>query len=424
MGRLGSRDAITTSARSWARDDRILAAALCVALVFYYLAFGVHTYADAEGGYDGNGILIGHDFIVFWTASALILDGNIADIYNAAEFDIWQQTLVGPPILPGSPNYVAGSAYPWLYPPTGLFPVLPLAAVPYYWAYALWSLATFALLVWAAFGSQWRNVSSLALLTAPAVFACILAGQNGMLTAALLVAGLRFLDSRPVMAGVLIGLLGFKPHLGMLVPIALLAAHQWRAFASATVTIAAVAGASVAAFGVETWTAYLESATGLYDGMLTAAGGSFLNVVTSPYMGARILGLNESLRMAVQIVFTLLAGLGVYTVFRHRAEVEPSLRNAVLLSAVLLASPFGYFYDLPAVAVAVLAGYREGLRNGFFVGERSALVLAWTLPLVIIAANPVGVPAGPIVLAALFVYLLARALGWLPSRGIAAADAT
>ena len=183
MGRLDSRDATTVPPKSWARDDRILAAALCVALVFDYLAFGVHTYADADSGYDGNGILIGHDFIVFWTASALALDGNIADIFNAAAFDGWQRVMVGPPILPSVRQLRPRQRLSLLYPPTGPFPSCrsPRCPTSGPTRCGAWRLSLFCA---GGFGSQWRSMSALALLTAPAVFACILAGQNGMLTTA------------------------------------------------------------------------------------------------------------------------------------------------------------------------------------------------------------------------------------------------
>jgi hypothetical protein len=82
---------------------------------------------------------------------------------------------------------------------------------------------------------------------------------------------------------------------------------------------------------------------------------------------------------------------------------------------VLLASPFGYFYDLPSVAVAALIAYREALRTGFMPGERVAQVAAWLSPIVIVAVNSQGVPLGPVALGALFAYLCARAFQLSPS---------
>ena len=60
-------------------------------------------------------------------------------------------------------------------------------------------------------------------LAFPATFINLFHGQNGFLNAALLGAALLALDRRPVVAGILFGLLSYKPHLGLLVPLALLA---------------------------------------------------------------------------------------------------------------------------------------------------------------------------------------------------------
>ena len=83
-----------------------------------------------------------------------------------------------------------------------------------------------------------------------------IAGQSGFLTASLVGAALLALERRPVLAGVFIGCLTYKPQLGILFPVALVAARQWRAFASAAVTAALLAGLSIAAFGIGPWEAF------------------------------------------------------------------------------------------------------------------------------------------------------------------------
>jgi hypothetical protein len=84
----------------------------------------------------------------------------------------------------------------------------------------------------------------------------------------------------------------------------------------------------------------------------------------------------------------------------------------VLLAAVLLATPYGYNYDLTLVSVAVLWGFEHAARTGFLPGERLLLAVAWLLPLMIVAANMRGIPVAPPVLALLFAVLLIRANGW------------
>src|SRR5438874_1214094 len=75
-------------------------------------------------------------------------------------------------------------------------------------------------------------------------------GQNGFLTAALLVGGFGLLRRQPGFAGALLGVLTYKPQFWLLVPIALTAARQWRAFASAVIAAAVMALLSLAVLGI------------------------------------------------------------------------------------------------------------------------------------------------------------------------------
>src|SRR5207253_7794896 len=60
------------------------------------------------------------------------------------------------------------------------------------------------------------------------------------------------------LAGILFGLLTYKPHLGLVLPFALLALGAWRAIFAGTVTAIVLVGTSVAVFGLEPWRSYFE----------------------------------------------------------------------------------------------------------------------------------------------------------------------
>src|SRR4029077_20364009 len=70
-------------------------------------------------------------------------------------------------------------------------------------------------------------------LAFPAVLINVGHGHNGFLTAALLGGGLVVLDRRPLPAGILFGLMAYKPQFGLMIPIALAAGGYWRSFAAA-----------------------------------------------------------------------------------------------------------------------------------------------------------------------------------------------
>jgi hypothetical protein len=385
------------------RVDRNFVVLLFLALVCFYGVFAYTNYAGAAGLYDNEDILIGRDFVVFWTASVLALDSQIPQIFDFASFHAAQERLIGGAV----------PLYPWLYPPHGLFTVLALGLLPYLWSYLFWTLATLALYLFACLGRSWSNLRTVALILAPATFINALMGQNGFLSAALLIGGLRLLDRRPLLAGVLLGLLCFKPQLGLLVPVALLAAQLWRPFLGAAATVAAVLALSLGVFGLDSWSSFFEMSTAYQSRPLSDDRGWFLNLVATPFMSAGLLGFGMTARGAIQVVFSIAAILGVYVTFRK--ATDRNLRIAVLLAAVLLASPYGYNYDLTLVSVAVLWAFEHASWRGFLTGERALLAVAWLLPILVVPANIRGIPIAPPVLALLFAALLVRANGWMPA---------
>ena len=78
-------------------------------------------------------------------------------------------------------------------------------------------------------------------LSFPAVFVNLGHGHNGLLTAALFGAALVVLDRRPLLAGLLFGLLAYKPQFGVLIPLVLIATWRWRTVAAAVGTVSALA---------------------------------------------------------------------------------------------------------------------------------------------------------------------------------------
>ncbi len=127
----------------------------------------------------------------------------------------------------------------WSYPLFSLLLFWPLAQLPYFVALAAWTFGLFAIFAAMTLSRVERSARPLLLLLlllAPATLINTVGGQNGFLTACLLVGGILLLDRRPVLAGILFGLLTYKPHLGLVVPFVLLALGAWRTIAAATAT--------------------------------------------------------------------------------------------------------------------------------------------------------------------------------------------
>ncbi len=136
----------------------------------------------------------------------------------------------------------------------------PLATLPYLVAFALFlavTLMAFVGMMWSLLrvqGVAWL----LPFLAFPSVFWTIGLGQNAFLNAALFGGFTLLLERRPLTAGMLLGCLCYKPHLGLLAPVALLAGRQWRAIAGAAIVVAVmvIAAPRSPCSVPDTWSAY------------------------------------------------------------------------------------------------------------------------------------------------------------------------
>jgi alpha-1,2-mannosyltransferase len=230
----------------WLTRERMRLVALAV------LAAGggglIFLAATAHGIIDFKGRPLGTDFASFYAAGSLVLEGHALAAFDQALIYAREQALFGP----------AAPYYCWLYPPYFLLPVGALALLPYVPALVLWQAASFAGYL-AAMRALIRAVAPSApdrlwmLLAAayPPVLINFGHGQNGLLSAALLAGALAALPRRPVAAGMLFGLLVYKPQFGLLIPLALVAGGYWRTILAAAVTVDLLTLVTTAVFGID-----------------------------------------------------------------------------------------------------------------------------------------------------------------------------
>jgi alpha-1,2-mannosyltransferase len=262
-------------------------------------------------------------------------------------------------------------------------------------------------------------------LAFPAVFINLGHGHNGFLTAALIGAALVQLDRRPALAGMLLGLLAYKPQFGLLFPVVLAASGRWRTFAAAAATVAALAAITTAALGTSVWDAFLAS-TRFTRIVVLENGETGWQKIQSLFSVVRMWGGTVALAYAVQGSVTLM--LAAAMAWLWRAPVDFALKAAGLVTAALLATPYSLDYDLTALAPAIAFLAVHGMRRGFTPYEKSALAALWIAPLVARSlAQAMLLPVGVIAMAALLVAVLHRAAQqaggvtqWKPSANPAA----
>lgn len=365
-------------------------------------ALGIVTWiALSNGLVDRNDKPLGTDFSSFYTAGTLALKGKAASAYSAVTHHAVQQQLFGA----NTPYYA------WLYPPNFFLAAAPLALLPYPLALLVWQGATLALYlaVMAAIlfraRRESRVIADLWLPVAaafPAVFINLGHGQNGFLSAALFGAALLCLPHRPVLAGILLGTLSYKPQLALVIPFALLAAGQWRTIMAGTVTVIVLAVASLLLFGGDAWSAFIAS-TEMSRKVLLEEGSVGFEKLQSAFAAVRLWGGGIGLAYLVQGAVAAVAICATARVwYSDRCR---DIKAAALLAASLLASPHILDYDLMllAPAMAFFVANRSG--SHFRNYEISLLAAVWTAPLLArLAAGLVALPIG--LLANLVLFML------------------
>jgi hypothetical protein len=353
---------------------------------------------------DGDKRPFGDDYINYWSAAVLAWSGRASQVYDLQSFHDFQVSVVGPTL----------DGYIYSYPPVLLLISAPLAFLPYVPGLFAWLGAS-----WFAFYHALRLAAPrhaiLLALAPPAVFLNTVGGQNGAWSAALIGGGLGLVDRRPLLAGGLFGLLAYKPQLGLLIPIALIAGRRWKAFAAAAFVGIALVALSGALFGVDVWNTYLRNLAALRGSVLEDGEGVWHRMV-SVFVFARRLGLDVSQAYLVQAIAGV-CGASIVAVAWYR-EVSPGLRNSALVLATLLATPYLQDYDL--VVCAFVAAWILGSRSPSDADNASAFVGVGLLLLLPLVAAPVGVVTGyaigPLFILPIFGWVAMSVLASLSNR--------
>jgi Glycosyltransferase family 87 len=354
--------------------------------------------ALADGLIDRQGKPIGTDFSNVWAAGRLVLDGEPAAPYDPVRQHAAEQQAFAPSPVP---------FFGWHYPPFFLIVAAGLAWLPYAWSLLTWMTLTLPAYLAVIRSIVPRAETTLLALAFPAVYVNLGHGQNGFLTAALLGGSLVLLDKWPTAAGVLIGLLAYKPQFGLLIPLALVAAGHWRAVAAASLTVLLTCAVTLILFGPEVWQAFFSS-TGFTRSIVLEAGGTGWEKIQSLFSAIRLWGGSIEAAYAGQAALALALGASLAWLWHGAADGD--LKSAALPCACLLATPYVLDYDFVVLAVAMAFFARFALVNGFRDYEISALALVWIMPLLARScADTLRVPLGLICVALLYGLILRRA---------------
>lgn len=339
----------STAARlsgAWLRAGSLaLALASVVGLAFAILVTvmcGLHLW-----NFDSRGYPIVNDFVSFWSAGRLALDGHALAAYDPHLRHAAEVAAVGHPF----PD-VRG----WWYPPLFLFVAAPLAALPYAAAFNVMNDVT--LLLHAAVTSavaKRREAFFLAAAPPWAMFG-IIHGQNQFLTASIIGGVFLALERRPALSGLLLGLLSYKPQLGILFPIALAFGGYWRAFGWACVSTVFFTLLSGLTFGFDTFIPFLDGLS-IIGKEATSSIPGYLPNLQSLYGLLRCLDFPQDLSWALQACLSVACVVALAVLWRSNASFE--LKAAGLATAIPFSMPYFEAYDLALLTIALAYLYRH-----------------------------------------------------------------
>lgn len=332
------------------------------------------------------------DFSNLWAGSVLAVEGKTALLFDPAAYraaldDIFGVRLQHP--------------QEWSYPPSILLIGAPLAMMPIWLAFIVWSLGTVFLLHLAIRPFGLPVLVHLFVVFSPAIWFNQVFGQNGALTAAVLIAGLYHAPRRPVLAGMLIGLLTIKPHLGFLIPFCLLASRNWTAFVSAAVTSIGLAALTALLFGWDVWTQFLSETRPLMTMILEAPyPQAYHTHAATVFILMRSLGAGLEVAYLGQALIAGAAAIAVVVLWWPSSRLDHRSRVALTCMLAIVATPYGYTHDTAPLYLAI----------AWFLLRDPAPIFplyaaAWVFAMLFPALHDVGIAGGIIGPLALAIYL-------------------
>jgi hypothetical protein len=293
----------------------------------------------------------------------------------------------------------------------------PFGALPYLYAFLSWDSLTLAALLITVYRIVPRPSAILLVLASPFTAWNFLAGQNGFLTGSLLGAALLCLERQPVLAGIFIGCLSYKPQFGILFPVALIAARQWRAIASAAVMVVALAGVSAAAFGIGAWEMLPTGLLAQKNVVLLADGAAEANWGHIQTIYGVIRELHGGGVFAALLHGAAAFGVAVIVWRVWRSPASYDVKAAAVSAAALIATPYAFSYDMAALAIPVAFLARDQLRNGLLRREQATLLALFGIVLAAFGAFWINqekldfgmMPLGPIALITVMFLIVRRA---------------
>jgi hypothetical protein len=373
----------TAPATSGSWRLRIYPLALLIALL------GSLLYATVAYDVDHPTSRLGGDYPAFYAAGEIAARGDWDELYSDARQQSEQAGLIDdeggflyfsyPPFVAAGYSLLTGIGYRWSFLiHTALMTLALIGAIKLLWPWlerAGWPLPA---------------ILALSLAFYP-VLRAVPGGQNTTLSLLLLAAAVRWeTDDKPVLAGLALALLMFKPQFGVVLLPLLLIARRWRVLAGWVGGAALLYLVSALLMGGVWVGEWWEQATGFSDLNTTANGRNFVSI---PGFFENVAGVGEIGAIVAGFIVAAAFGAVVAYFWWTNPSTRALERYALAGAAVVLAAPQTLFYDAGLMLLAVLPIMpRLGPRFGQWLAL--GIALTWLQPL---SATLGWSPLGPIV---------------------------
>ena len=340
---------MSTGWTSWINGRRLRAHGMILALCLW----SVYVWnVAAPGLLDRNGNLKGTDFSHLYTLGSVGLAHRASDLYDAdAQAELTAHRIPG----------AAGIRYISMYPPQISIFFAPLAVLPYGAGLVIW-LVSSTLVYGLSCYAVWRACPRLrterwtVLLLAiafPAFFHLIVWGQTSAMALACFTAAFFFLrDERPILAGLAMGCLIFKPQLGIAAAFVFASTRAWRVMAGGILSAAAQLTVPAVYYGTESLRAWVRALSNVVDNVPLLEPRPYQAHSLRMFWTMLIPG--RALPIALYVVSALVVLGLTAAVWAQRPSLPLALRYSSLLAATVLVAPHLIVYDMVILAPAFL----------------------------------------------------------------------
>lgn len=339
--------------------------------LIFFLIYAVISIANGVTEYQSANKIsspIGIDYSMLYNSGKLAASGNATDIFNVPKLQEMMAENIGTKV----PWDVQ-----WFYPPTFLLMFLiPLSQIPFHISLLLWMIITLGLAVFAIYLLVPKHkILSLLVLGFPGVMLTFRWGQNSFLSTSLLGFGIYFMQSSPILAGLMFGLLTFKPQLAFFPFILLLITKEWRTLFWSIIFGLATVVTSAVAFGLDVWKAFFNNFFNVVPTLLTTVWEKTTNIQPTLYTALRLFKLNDLLtKIILALAFILVASTAAW-IWKNTNRI--TLKGSVMVLGTFTFMPYFIQYDLMVMSIAFVLMAYDFLEYGCRKHELIILVSLW-----------------------------------------------